>query len=608
MAGSWSYNGFITAYKVWGLTGVVTGTTVTLYGTTGDDVTAGGGTLYRAVDTSGYNGPVGTVADEIAYASANKAFRGIALAPVAEATPSLSVPITPGAISENGGAATGTVTCSGSTADQLVVNLASSDTAVATVPPSVTIPAGQPSASFPVTAVDDHVVDGSQSTTITASAAGYNSGPASVTVTDDDVRGIEITQTDDGTAVAEAGPTTDTYLVKLKTIPTGNVSISATVADGQTEVSSNGATFGATASLSFTVDDWNTPQTIRVRAVDDSLAEANSHAGVITPAASGGGYTGVPLPSLTVSINDDDAPGVTLVQSGGNTTVDEARHVIDSYTLRLNTPPAGTVAITITADSQVQVSDDGANFGGSTSLSFTPATWDTPKTVSVRAVDDTQAEPPIHIGLIAQAASGGGYSGVAVPSVTVYVIDNDRADPGLTWNPPAPIAYGTPLGPTQLNATASVPGSFSYSPAAGTVLSAGANQTLTVTFTPADSNRYNGAIATVKLMVTKAEQAIMFAPLPDKKVGDAPFALVARASSGLPVSYSASGACIVAGATLSLTGAGACTVTAAQAGNANYAAAPSVERSFAVKPAGGGGGPGPGGGLQPRAMLAIVFR
>ena len=39
--------------------------------------------------------------------------------------------------------------------------------------------------------------------------------------------------------------------------------------------------------------------------------------------------------------------------------------------------------------------------------------------------------------------------------------------PIITWPTPAAITYGTPLSATQLNATASVPGTFVYTPAAG---------------------------------------------------------------------------------------------------------------------------------------------
>jgi hypothetical protein len=61
-----------------------------------------------------------------------------------------------------------------------------------------------------------------------------------------------------------------------------------------------------------------------------------------------------------------------------------------------------------------------------------------------------------------------------------------------------------------LNATASVAGTFSYSPAAGTVLGAG-TQTLTVTFTPDDSVNYASATANVSLAVAKAVPVITWA-------------------------------------------------------------------------------------------------
>src|SRR5213079_2769416 len=61
-----------------------------------------------------------------------------------------------------------------------------------------------------------------------------------------------------------------------------------------------------------------------------------------------------------------------------------------------------------------------------------------------------------------------------------------KASSTITWVAPADLTYGTALSGTQLNATANVPGSFVYSPVAGTVLNAGA-QTLSVTFTPTDT-------------------------------------------------------------------------------------------------------------------------
>jgi hypothetical protein len=79
----------------------------------------------------------------------------------------------------------------------------------------------------------------------------------------------------------------------------------------------------------------------------------------------------------------------------------------------------------------------------------------------------------------------------------------------VNWNNPADISAGTPLSATQLNATANsnaagspaVAGTFAYSPAAGTVLAAGNNQLLSVTFTPTDPLAGNVASKTVSINV-----------------------------------------------------------------------------------------------------------
>jgi hypothetical protein len=75
-----------------------------------------------------------------------------------------------------------------------------------------------------------------------------------------------------------------------------------------------------------------------------------------------------------------------------------------------------------------------------------------------------------------------------------------KATPIITWPAPAPISYGTALSAAQLNATALIPGTFVYIPAAGNVIAAGA-QTLSVTFTPTDTSDYTTAQAEVTLVV-----------------------------------------------------------------------------------------------------------
>lgn len=99
----------------------------------------------------------------------------------------LSLAITPTSFSESAvnPASTATVTRSGSTAADLVVTLSSSDVTEATVPATVTIPAGSASVAFPVTAVDDSFPDGSKTAIITASATDATNPTFTVTVQDD---------------------------------------------------------------------------------------------------------------------------------------------------------------------------------------------------------------------------------------------------------------------------------------------------------------------------------------------------------------------------------------------------------------------------------------
>src|SRR6202034_2365750 len=77
-----------------------------------------------------------------------------------------------------------------------------------------------------------------------------------------------------------------------------------------------------------------------------------------------------------------------------------------------------------------------------------------------------------------------------------------QAAPVITWANPAGITYGTALSATQLNATASVPGTLVYTPAAGSIPSAGTD-TLSVTFTPTDTTDYTTVTKTVQIVVSQ---------------------------------------------------------------------------------------------------------
>jgi Flp pilus assembly CpaE family ATPase len=124
-----------------------------------------------------------------------------------------------------------------------------------------------------------------------------------------------------------------------------------------------------------------------------------------------------------------------------------------------------------------------------------------------------------------------------------------KAKPIITWPTPASIAYGTTLSGAQLNATASVPGTFVYAPAAGTVLSAGVNA-ISATFTPSDVTDYTTAQSEVALVVTKVTPAITW-PTPDPIVyGTALGSAQLNAKAAVPgkfVYIPAAGAVLTAG-------------------------------------------------------------
>jgi alpha-tubulin suppressor-like RCC1 family protein len=101
---------------------------------------------------------------------------------------------------------------------------------------------------------------------------------------------------------------------------------------------------------------------------------------------------------------------------------------------------------------------------------------------------------------IAATQNGNGnYSAAAETTQTIPVA---KATPTITWATPPATTFGTALSTTQLNATATVPGTFDYTPASGTLLYPGAGQSLSVTFIPTDSSNYTAQTATVTLEIT----------------------------------------------------------------------------------------------------------
>jgi hypothetical protein len=173
------------------------------------------------------------------------------------------------------------------------------------------------------------------------------------------------------------------------------------------------------------------------------------------------------------------------------------------------------------------------------------------------------------------------------PPVLTYPNQAVAFNGSLTVNPNAIPSDNGSVSSIALQSVGTYTGGLSLNSATGAVLITNAAPvgTHTITIRATDNCRVT-TDASFNLVVNKAAQTITFAAIPGKTFGDADFVVSPTATSGLPVSLSASGQCTVTSpspATVHLTGAGSCTITAKQAGDANYnAAAAEVPQSFNI--------------------------
>ncbi|MCT7314875.1 hypothetical protein N5I87_02580 [Ralstonia sp. CHL-2022] len=164
--------------------------------------------------------------------------------------------------------------------------------------------------------------------------------------------------------------------------------------------------------------------------------------------------------------------------------------------------------------------------------------------------------------------------------------------PTITWLNPASIAWGTALSTAQLNATANVPGTFTYSPAIGTKPEVG-TQTLSVTFTPQDTTKYASTTAVRTLTVNKAEPPVRWdlpaavtqgSALTPAQVSTTPYALYGIGGTVDPASYTTADGAPLSAATTSTAGSVILQATFVPRDSAHYRTA-LVSTALTIKPA-----------------------
>ena len=160
-------------------------------------------------------------------------------------------------------------------------------------------------------------------------------------------------------------------------------------------------------------------QTVTVTGVDDLIVDGAVAYSIVTAAAtsSDANYSELNASDVAVSNSDNDTASITVVQSGGTTTVTEGG-ATDSYTVVLSSQPTSDVSIALTG-SEVTTSPTG--------LTFTSANWATAQTVTVTAIDDAIDEATPHAGSVTSVVTSGdtNYNGSSVAPISVAITDND---------------------------------------------------------------------------------------------------------------------------------------------------------------------------------------
>ena len=273
-----------------------------------------------------------------------------------------------------------------------------------------------------VTGADDN--DSSpEAVTLThrSSGAEYDSADTKtveVTVSDDDTPGVMV----DTTSVDLTEGGTATYTVVLQTQPSAAVAVALTLT-GSDDVAASPET------LRFTDLNWDIARTVTVTGLQDD--DASDEAATVGHTASGGGYDSVTIGDVSVAVDDDDTPSVTLTDT--SLTLREGTSAV--YAVVLDTEPSGPVTVTLTTTGSADVSVS------PTTLTFTATNWEIAKLVTVSAAQD--ADTTADQATVSHSASGGDYGSVTVADVAVTVTDGEAQGVTIT-----PITLSLPEGST----------------------------------------------------------------------------------------------------------------------------------------------------------------
>ena len=393
--------------------------------------------------------PVGDSVDEddeiITVSATGTGAENLADAVLSSATPAPTLTLTDDAgvslapdelAVDEGATATYSVRLNRAPGGPVTVTPSTSDTGAATFSPlslSFTAANWNTAQTVTVTAVhDSDTADETATVSHSVSGSGYQgvtAGSVSIRVADDD-RGPQVTLS--LTNPSLSGETGHTDVQASVDSPLGRaLAVEVSVPDGC------GCTLSSNTTLIIPARQTNSRtgrgNRVRITAVDNDI-DAPDRLVAVSGAVAADGVDD-PAPVIW-TITDDDTRGVavtpTLIAMAGGDTA--------TYTVKLDTEPTHTVTVTAAASADTDVSLTPS------SLTFSPANWDTAQTVTVTAASDTDDRDDQAV--ISHGVTGGDYHRLAAPAVHLTVLEdtpclNSAAAPA--GSPPGVIADCTAL-------------------------------------------------------------------------------------------------------------------------------------------------------------------
>jgi hypothetical protein len=221
-----------------------------------------------------------------------------------------------------------------------------------------------------------------------------------------------------GLVTTESGGTA-TFTVVLTSPPTADVTIGV-ASDTPTEGTAS------PASLTFTPDNWRTAQTVTVTGVADHVPDGPRVYMIVTsPATSQDArYMGLDPDDVEVTNLDTD-PGVSF--QGADDIVTTEAGTTATFTVTLNAAPTATVTFGLSS------SDVSEGTVSPAQLSFTPANWNVPQTVTVTGVDDTIVDGTQAYTIVTGtfASTDTRYGGQNPPDIRALNLDDDQVPVGV---------------------------------------------------------------------------------------------------------------------------------------------------------------------------------